>query len=51
MPTSDLPSPAQHILILKLGDTLPELAAELGDFEHWVTQGLPRFTRLVAERT
>lgn len=32
-------SPA-HILILKLGDTLPELAAELGDFEHWVAQGL-----------
>ena len=34
-----MPSPA-HILILKLGDTLPELAAELGDFEHWVAQGL-----------
>lgn len=34
-----MPPPA-HILILKLGDTLPELAAELGDFEHWVAQGL-----------
>lgn len=28
------------ILIVKLGDTLPELRARLGDFEHWIAQGL-----------
>lgn len=28
------------ILIVKLGDTLPELRARLGDFEHWMAQGL-----------
>jgi GMP synthase (glutamine-hydrolysing) len=28
------------ILIVKLGDTLPHMAADLGDFEHWIAQGL-----------
>lgn len=28
------------ILIVKLGDTLPQLSAQLGDFEHWIAQGL-----------
>jgi GMP synthase (glutamine-hydrolysing) len=28
------------ILIVKTGDTLPELAATEGDFEHWIARGL-----------
>ena len=28
------------LLIVKTGDTLPELNARLGDFEHWIAQGL-----------
>ncbi len=28
------------LLIVKLGDTLPEMAARWGDFEHWVALGL-----------
>lgn len=29
-----------RLLIIKLGDTLPALRAEHGDFEDWITQGL-----------
>ena len=35
-------TPPVSILILKLGDTLPELRARHGDFEHWMAQGLRR---------
>lgn len=28
------------LLILKLGSTFPELSAEIGDFEDWITQGV-----------
>ena len=31
---------ATSLLIVKLGDTLPHMAAEWGDFEHWIAQGL-----------
>ncbi|MBA4256177.1 MAG: GMP synthase [Polaromonas sp.] len=40
MPTATAPLTSTPILIVKLGDTLPELKANLGDFEHWIAQGL-----------
>ncbi len=33
-------APFTPILIVKLGDTLPALCTRLGDFEHWIAQGL-----------
>jgi GMP synthase (glutamine-hydrolysing) len=33
-------NPARKLLILKLGETLPELAARRGDFEDWFIAGL-----------
>lgn len=38
--TPQAPGPAPSVLIVKLGDTLPQLATALGDFEHWIAQGL-----------
>jgi len=35
--TAALPRP---LVILKLGDTLPALRAQQGDFEHWIARGL-----------
>ena len=29
------------LVIFKVGSTHPEIAAELGDFEHWIASGLP----------
>jgi len=28
------------LVIIKVGDTLPDLVPSIGDFEHWITQGL-----------
>jgi GMP synthase (glutamine-hydrolysing) len=38
--TVSAPDQAPSVLIVKLGDTLPQLASALGDFEHWIAQGL-----------
>jgi GMP synthase (glutamine-hydrolysing) len=45
------PSPATtRVLIVKAGHTTPELAAQLGDFEDWIAQGL-RSSGLTVEHT
>ncbi len=40
MSTATASATTTPILIVKLGDTLPELSTRLGDFEHWIAQGL-----------
>ena len=39
--------PLPHVkplVIFKVGSTYPDIAAELGDFEHWIAAGLPAST-------
>jgi len=40
--SADLPEPPRPLVILKLGDTLPELRERQDDFEHWIARGLGR---------
>ena len=35
-----MPAAARPLVIVKVGDTHPELAATQGDFEHWILRGL-----------